>query len=81
MYPRELDGLVEGGGMLCVVAARGGEGEVGWQWLGLVLFGADDEAKSCLQEVCGRREAAVAPHQSSLQHVHALGGKPGARQA
>lgn len=46
-----------------------------------VFFAADDEAKSCLQEVCGRREAVVAPHQSSLQHVHALGGKPGARQA
>lgn len=80
MYPRGTDGLVEECGRLCVV----GEGEV-WclsrRWLGLVLFGADDEAKSCLQEVCGRREAAVAPHQSSLQHVHALGGKPGARQA
>lgn len=37
--------------------------------------------KAAFRRVCGRREAVVAPHQSSLQHVHALGGKPGARQA
>ena len=66
LYPRAMDGLVWGGEV--VLSQLVVEGQwLGWRWLGLVLFGADDEAKSCLQEVCGRREAAVAPQHLSIR--------------